>query len=215
MHGQQNSLTSNNCVLKGKSHTNVRLRKDAESKFNFSNLPTKEASMEEPSNKRLRDVSQILSILQKPRKEESMAAGYTDDKVTPTKRPKVSNAAVLELPEDDQPPKSLVPHDQSTENVDARESRENIDLDKPSDTMSSKEISSCSGSQVAKDMDNGNFDQLYSENTEVDAWCDGANASNMPSSAPSCGHVSDKKNLSQELTCVKEMDEYPSFDLGF
>lgn len=57
--------------------------------------------------------------------------------------------------------------------------------------------------------------QLYSENTEVDAWRDGANASNMPSSTPSCGHVSDKKNLSQELTCVKEMDEYPSFDLGF
>lgn len=67
-----------------------------------------------------------------------MAAGYTDDKVTPTKRPKVSNAPALELPEDDQPPKSLVPHDQSSENVDARESRENIDLDKPSDTMSSK-----------------------------------------------------------------------------
>lgn len=42
------------CIA-GKSHTNVRLRKDAESKFNFSNLPIKEASMEEPSNKRLRD----------------------------------------------------------------------------------------------------------------------------------------------------------------
>lgn len=57
--------------------------------------------------------------------------------------------------------------------------------------------------------------QLYSENKEVDARFDGANASNMPSSATTCGPFGDQMNHADEPTHAREMDEYPNFDLGF
>lgn len=68
--------------------------------------------------------------------ENSTAAGYADNKMTLTKEPLVSNAADLDL--DDQAPISSVPHDKTSENVDAEESRESKDIIRPSDIMSSK-----------------------------------------------------------------------------
>lgn len=79
-----------------------------------------------------------MSILKKPRTENSTAAGYADNKIALTKEPLVSNAANLDLRVENQASISSVPHDKSSENVDAGDSRESRDINRPSDIMSSK-----------------------------------------------------------------------------
>lgn len=67
-----------------------------------------------------------------------MPADSTDNNVTPEKGPLVSNAADLHFPEDDQASKLSVAHEKSSESVDARESRESIDIEKPLDITSTE-----------------------------------------------------------------------------
>ncbi|PON92871.1 hypothetical protein TorRG33x02_114690, partial [Trema orientale] len=205
MHEQQNSLTSNKYVLKGKPPSNACLRKSVEKDFNISSsIGKKESSRTAP----LRDAHQILSFLQKPRTQNGMPADSTNTNMTTKKGPLVSNAADLDFPEDDKAPKLSVAHEKSSESVDARESRESIDVERPVDIMPSEARSSGNGSQLVKGNNGNSHQQLNSNKMEVESrWCDGENASDMPSS--------DEKNHPEDhLTCAWEMDDCPSFDLG-
>lgn len=63
--------------------------------------------------------------------------GNTTIPVSPTKEPPVSDAVDLHFPEDG-PPSSSLAHQESSENVDAKESRENTVLERPPDVKSSQ-----------------------------------------------------------------------------
>ena len=83
-------------------------------------------------------VRQILSLLRKPKPKSTPAVGDTDNKMSPTKGPLVSNAADLVVSGDDQLPKLSAPHDQTSKIVDSGESTETKELDRPPETISSK-----------------------------------------------------------------------------
>ncbi|KAL5552426.1 hypothetical protein UlMin_002602 [Ulmus minor] len=200
---REQDCTFNSSIPKGKLHKNACSKKDAES------------SMAVPMNKPLRDANQILSILHKSRSQ--IAAGYKDNSTNRAKPPLVSDPVILDVPEDDQPPKPSFLHHQASENADDRDSKESIDLEKQHDLLSFKALSSGSDSQIAKATENGDSNQNCSDNSLADR--DGVNASNVPSSTShaSSGPVDDEKKSAEDLTCTSEMDEddRPSFDLGF
>lgn len=64
--------------------------------------------------------------------------GSTTRSVSPTKEPPVSDVVDLHFPEDDGPPSSSLAHQELSENVDAKESRENVVLKRPPEVASSK-----------------------------------------------------------------------------
>ncbi|KAH7513704.1 hypothetical protein FEM48_Zijuj11G0009300 [Ziziphus jujuba var. spinosa] len=210
MHRQQEHLAVNNIVLKGRPHTNSSSGKDVDLKILFSNANKTKANEKVPIDKPL--PSQILSILQKPRAQISMVEddtnGSTTRSVSPTKEPPVSDVVDLHFPEDDGPPSSSLAHQELSENVDAKESRENVVLKRPPEVASSKGKFYCNLFTLHHLV-------LYSDNMEADTSSDEVNASNRATSATCASYGDDDRKKSEELTCARETVEGPSFDLGF
>ncbi|XP_030501106.1 uncharacterized protein LOC115716449 isoform X1 [Cannabis sativa] len=219
MHRQQSSLAFNKSALKDKPSGNPCLRKATESDISFSaKIDSKESGSTATTNP-LRNARQILSFLQKPRIQNNVPVDNKN--TTPTKEPLLANAADMDFPEHNKTPELSVLHDQSSESVDAMESKEHMDLKKPFH-MSSEDfaaISSGDDSQLLNDNnDNGTSHlQLKTDKMDIDSkQCDEALCSDMPcSSTTSCGPIDAEKNCSVDnFTCAWDVNECPSFDLG-
>ncbi|KAK0587813.1 hypothetical protein LWI29_029299 [Acer saccharum] len=133
MHKQQNSLRAYKSVVKGKSQTGACSSKNADSTFNISS----EAKKSIPTDNRLRDASQILSILQRPMTVNSIDAGCTDKEL------EVSDAV----------------DDKSCKNLTVGRPNEDTETGNCPDLMSSAAKSASNGSQISKDYGIGNFNQ--------------------------------------------------------
>ncbi|KAF3448740.1 hypothetical protein FNV43_RR09453 [Rhamnella rubrinervis] len=207
---------------KGKPHNNYCLGKDADSNFIFPDVDKIKTSKLVSRDKPLRDVNQILSILQKSRVHISMAEGYSNNSMTkpasPSKEPSVSDD-MENFPENDQPQRSALTHHEPNEIADTTESRETMEIMRTPDLSSSKVASTGSDSPFDMGADTGNSYQLYSDNMEADARKrDEAYGSNIPTSPALASYGpndDDDRKSSVELTCAREIIEGPSFDLGF
>ncbi|KDP25263.1 hypothetical protein JCGZ_20419 [Jatropha curcas] len=139
-------------------------------------------------------IHQILSILQKPIAQKSVAVGCDDNNVNAP----VLSAEKLQVPDAEvdytrvcELPRVSVPNDGPSENND--------------NGASSKisAISTLSGGQFSGDGEAGNSDQSHLENAKAETkW--GSEASD-----------SDKKKSNEHLKSAMEIDEWPTFDLGF
>ncbi|KAK7832546.1 hypothetical protein CFP56_026339 [Quercus suber] len=194
-----------------------------------------------PTEKPLRDAHKILSFLQKPMAWGSNVVGNMDDcKIEPassTKGHQFSDVIVLDFPEDGEIVRaSLQCHEsnqnagvvESSQNLGMGESSKNISIGNSPDLMSWEgkkldlnefaAISSCNGSELSKGVNHGNSHQPCSDKVEADAkWCDGDFAFGKSSLTASASHglIDDVRKTSMQHTCTREIDDCPSFDLGF
>ncbi|XP_059444436.1 uncharacterized protein LOC132176289 isoform X2 [Corylus avellana] len=211
------------CVSpEGAPQNNACLEKDAVSKFSVSSVDEIKLSRRVPPNKPIRDAHQILSNLQKPMAQESNVADYMDNSTmemgSSIKEPQVADTVLLDFPEDIQPPRASLQHHESSENVGIWESSENIDIGNSPDLISCEAISSRNGSELSKDVDLDNSHQPCLDKVEAGPQrCDGAFPFGKSISTPCASYdpVDDVKKTSKEHTCTREIEEPPSFDLGF
>ncbi|XP_040986379.1 uncharacterized protein LOC121234499 [Juglans microcarpa x Juglans regia] len=215
------SAQGNNCNVvketrtlhgKGTLQNNACSEKEGDSNFRIFTVDETKLSRRVPTNKPLRDAHQILSILQKPTAQESIVAGYMDkSKMEMASSPKgtqVSDTVILDSPKDDQPPRVSLQHRESGESVSTRKSSENIDIGNSPGLMSSEAISS----ELSKGVDAGSSHQPGLVKIEADTqWRDGAFAESSSTTSP----IDNVRKTSTEYACTREIDEGPSFDLGF
>ncbi|XP_023900780.2 uncharacterized protein LOC112012631 [Quercus suber] len=209
----------------------LQTEKDSDSKFSISSLDEIKLSSRVPTEKPLRDAHKILSFLQKPMAWGSNVVGNMDDcKIEPassTKGHQFSDVIVLDFPEDGEIVRaSLQCHEsnqnagvvESSQNLGMGESSKNISIGNSPDLMSWEAISSCNGSELSKGVNHGNSHQPCSDKVEADAkWCDGDFAFGKSSLTASASHglIDDVRKTSMQHTCTREIDDCPSFDLGF
>ncbi|XP_043811286.1 uncharacterized protein LOC110626225 isoform X8 [Manihot esculenta] len=164
-------------------------------------------------------VHQILSILQKPLAQKSVVVGCTDNSMTTTvfsaKVIHISDAEV-DYPKDGKLPVISLPNDGPSETKDNGESTKFTDNEKCSNLMPSEDISISSGGQPSSDSVTGNFDQSHMDNTKADIKrCDVAFPSELSSGCASNVPTDGKKKSNVQLKSTREIDEWPTFDLGF
>ncbi|CAB4280204.1 unnamed protein product [Prunus armeniaca] len=203
----------------GKPHNKDYLRKASESNLSISSVEETRSSRAVHTNKPLRDANQILSILQRPMAQERIVSGHADNStarpIASTKESRVSDAIIVNFSEDARPSQ---PH----RSVESIEQSENMDIGNPPDPMSFKgksyqnSISSGSGSQVADGINMRNSDQFCPGHVKVDTRQHDTAYTSDKSSLSSCvSHdAADEKSSSEEPTC-EQIEECPSFDLGF
>ncbi|XP_050268934.1 uncharacterized protein LOC126713270 isoform X1 [Quercus robur] len=231
MHGQQDCHKDRKSIVKGALQINAHSEKDSDSKFSISSVDEIKLSSRVPTEKPLRDAHKILSFLQKPTAWGSNVVGNMDDcKIEPastTKGHQFSDVIVLDFPEDGEIVRaSLQCHEsnqnagvvESSQNLGMGESSKNIGIGNSPNLMSLEAISSCSGSELSKGVNHGNSHQPCSDKVEADAkWCDGDFAFGKSSLTASASHglIDDVRKTSMQHTCTREIDDCPSFDLGF
>ncbi|KAG6636533.1 uncharacterized protein LOC122281114 [Carya illinoinensis] len=217
------SAQGNNCNVvketrtlhgKGALQNNSCSEKEGDSNFRIFTVDETKLSRRGPTNKPLRDAHQILSVLHKPTAQESIVAGYMDkskmELAAPPKGTQVSDAVILDSPKDDRSLRASLQHRESGESVSTRKSSENIDIGNSPDLMSSEAISS----ELSKGVDPGNSHQPGLIKIEADTqWCDGAFA--FADSSSTASPIDNVRKTSTEYACTGEIDEGPSFDLGF
>ncbi|KAL0016046.1 hypothetical protein SO802_003115 [Lithocarpus litseifolius] len=206
----------------GAPQINAHSEKDSDSKFSISSVDEIKLSSRVPTEKPLRDAHKILSFLQKPTAWGSNVVGNMDDcKIEPassTKGHQFSDVIVLDFPEDGEIVRASLQCHESNQNAGVVESSENIGIGNSPDLMSWEAISSCNGSELSKGVNHGNSHQPCSDKVEADAkWCDGNFAFGKSSLTASASHglIDDVRKTSMRHTCTREIDECPSFDLGF
>ncbi|CAK7339653.1 unnamed protein product [Dovyalis caffra] len=180
---------SKNPLQDGRYQNTYFLREDANSRS---------VSIEERTNlcnakhKSLRDARQILSVLQKPVIQGSVAVQCVDKSI---------NAPILS--EHSELPRQSLPHEGPSQNMDVRGSI----------------ISALSGNQFPNDPEAaGISDQCHPANVEADTkCCDEASASSISSLVSSCTHGpnDDRRKTLDQLKSARKTDELPTFDLGF
>ncbi|KAG8661985.1 hypothetical protein MANES_01G049500v8 [Manihot esculenta] len=173
MHVNQNCLRVHESWAKAteKFQSNACSREDTDSRSKFAVERTK-VSNTAHTDKSLRGIHQILSILQKPLAQKSVVVGCTDNSMTTTvfsaKVIHISDAEV-DYPKDGKLPVISLPNDGPSETKDNGESTKFTDNEKCSNLMPSEDISISSGGQPSSDSVTGNFDQLKSTR-EIDEW---------------------------------------------
>ncbi|KAF2298023.1 hypothetical protein GH714_007048 [Hevea brasiliensis] len=187
---------------KGKFQSNACPREDVDSRSIFAVEGSKISNIA-PTDKSLRDIHQILSILQKPLAQKSVVVGCTDNNMTASvfsaKEIHISDSEV-DCPKDCQLPIISLPKDGPSKNKDNEGSI----------------ISISSGGQLANDSVTGNSDQSHLDNTKADTkGCDEAFASGFSSGCTSYVPTDDEKKSNEQLKSTRETDEWPTFDLGF
>ncbi|KAL6280633.1 hypothetical protein ACE6H2_017514 [Prunus campanulata] len=198
----------------GKAHNKDYLRKASESNLSISSVEETRSSRAVHTNKPLRDANQILSILQRPMAQERIVSGDADNStarpIASTKESQVSDAIIVNFSEDG---RTSQPH----RSVESIEQSENMDTGNPLDPMSFKAISSGSGRQVADGIDMRNSDQFCPGHVKVDTRQHDTAYTSDKSSLSSCvSHdaADEKRSSSEDPTC-EQIEECPSFDLGF
>ncbi|BFG32013.1 hypothetical protein CerSpe_182880 [Prunus speciosa] len=198
----------------GKPHNKDYLRKASESNLSISSVEETRSSRAVHTNKPLRDANQILSILQRPMAQERIVSGHADNStarpIASTKESQVSDAIIVNFSEDG---RTSQPH----RSVESIEQSENMDTGNPPDPMSFKAISSGSGRQVADGIDMRNSDQFCPGHVKADTRQHDTAYTSDKSSLSSCvSHdaADEKRSSSEEPTC-EQIEECPSFDLGF
>ncbi|KAK2664327.1 hypothetical protein Ddye_002901 [Dipteronia dyeriana] len=140
-----------------------------------------------PTNNPLRDASQILSILQRPMTENSIDVGCTDNSRTR----QLSSIKEVEVSD-------VVDH-KSCKNLTVGRPNEDTETGNCRDLLSSVAKSTCNGSQISKDYETGNFNQ-----SQLDV-----------KAGDKSNEEVDERKSSEKLNTAREMEEFPSFDLGF
>ncbi|XP_021672077.2 uncharacterized protein LOC110658664 isoform X2 [Hevea brasiliensis] len=202
----------------GKFQSNACPREDVDSRSIFAVEGSKISNIA-PTDKSLRDIHQILSILQKPLAQKSVVVGCTDNNMTASvfsaKEIHISDSEV-DCPKDCQLPIISLPKDGPSKNKDNEGSSKFTDIEKYTSLMPSKVISIPSGGQLANDSVTGNSDQSHLDNTKADTKrCDEAFASGFSSGCTSYVPTDDEKKSNEQLKSTRETDEWPTFDLGF
>ncbi|XP_043811276.1 uncharacterized protein LOC110626225 isoform X4 [Manihot esculenta] len=220
MHVNQNCLRVHESWAKAteKFQSNACSREDTDSRSKFAVERTK-VSNTAHTDKSLRGIHQILSILQKPLAQKSVVVGCTDNSMTTTvfsaKVIHISDAEV-DYPKDGKLPVISLPNDGPSETKDNGESTKFTDNEKCSNLMPSEDISISSGGQPSSDSVTGNFDQSHMDNTKADIKrCDVAFPSELSSGCASNVPTDGKKKSNVQLKSTREIDEWPTFDLGF
>ncbi|XP_020539670.1 uncharacterized protein LOC105646024 isoform X2 [Jatropha curcas] len=147
---------------KGTVQGNACLGKDADSSKIYTVDSTKISNIAS-TNKSLRDIHQILSILQKPIAQKSVAVGCDDNNVNAP----VLSAEKLQVPDAEvdytrvcELPRVSVPNDGPSENNDNGASSKISGTEKYTNIRQSKAISTLSGGQFSGDGEAGNSDQV-------------------------------------------------------
>ncbi|KAJ6907700.1 hypothetical protein NC651_018203 [Populus alba x Populus x berolinensis] len=157
-----------------------------------------------PTNKTIRNACQILSILQKPAVQGSVAVQCLDKSI---------NASTLS--EDSELSRQSFPHEGPSQNLDDGGSSKLVDVEISADLN----FSEGSGNQFPNDTEAaGKFEQCHPAKVEADTkCCDEAFASSISSLMGSCTHSpnDDKKKTLDQPKSARKMDEWPTFDLGF
>ncbi|XP_015574527.2 uncharacterized protein LOC8286255 isoform X2 [Ricinus communis] len=162
------------------------------------------------TNKSLRDIHHILSILQKPVAHGRVAMECTDKNMTAP----VSSAEGLQNPdtkihnpEDCQAP---LLDDGPSEHKDNRGSSESAGIEKYYNPTPNEEIATTGGGKLFCDSQIGTSDQSHPHNAEADIkQRDEAFASGFSSLAH------EHKKRTEQLKSAREIHEWPTFDLGF
>lgn len=188
-------------------YQNTYLREDANSRSISIEDRTKLCNAV-PTNKTLRNACQILSILQKPAVQGSVAVQCIDKSI---------NASTLS--EDSELSRQSFPHEGPSQNLDDGGSSKIVDIEISADLNFSEVLSTFSGNQFPNDTEAaGNFEQCHPAKVEADTkCCDEAFASSISSLMGSCTHCpnDDKKKTLDQPKSARKMDEWPTFDLGF
>ncbi|XP_021300031.1 uncharacterized protein LOC110428513 [Herrania umbratica] len=208
MHRVQNCLKTNKSFLKGKPQKNACSRGYADPSYSISNIDETKLSENVSANKPLRDAIQILSILQKPIMQDSIAMVSMDRNImNPVPKEPQSSDSTRNIPECSQPPRVPIANHGSGEKLDSRESTECINIQKFPD-LCPKAKSSCSGNKSSKNSEVGNSHETDSDNMESVVGC----------SSPiihGCQETVDITKNSVEVKISREAGECPSFKLGF
>ncbi|XP_062027286.1 uncharacterized protein LOC133743382 isoform X1 [Rosa rugosa] len=214
-------VSRNNPLCDGEENSQNKAcsKKALNSSFSISSVEETKPSRGVPTNKLLRDAHQILSFLQNPMAQESVAsrqANSTEKPVSSTKGSQVSDAIMVDISEDVRlaESQSSEPHNRSVENKEPGNIME----------IGIKAMSSGCGSQLAEGIDIKNSHQLHSDHVEADTARHNRECASDESRSSSCfSHdaADDEKIVSQEPSCARNQEnpsfelEFPSFDLGF
>ncbi|KAJ6678287.1 ZINC FINGER GRF-TYPE CONTAINING 1 [Salix viminalis] len=188
-------------------YQNTYLREDANSRSISIEDRTKFCNAV-PTNKTLRNACQILSILQKPAVQGSVAAQCIDKSI---------NASTLF--EDSELSRQSCPHEGPSQNLDVGGPSKIADTEISADLNFSKGLSTFSGNQYSNDTEAAeNCYQCHPTNVEADTkCCDEAFSSGISSLMGSCTHSpnDDRRKTLDQSKSARKMDIWPTFDLGF
>ncbi|KAK6246701.1 hypothetical protein SCA6_009791 [Theobroma cacao] len=208
MHRVQNCLKTNKSFLKGQPQKSACAREYADPSYSISNIDETKLSENVSANKPLRDAIQILSILQKPIMQDSIATVSMDRNImNPVPKEPQSSDSTRNIPECSQPQRVPIANHGSSEKLDKRESTECINIQK-FPHLYPKAKSSCSGSKSPKNSEVGNTHETDSDNLESAVGC----------SSPiihTCQETVDITKNSVEVKISREAGKCPSFKLGF
>ncbi|WCJ26548.1 hypothetical protein M5689_008356 [Euphorbia peplus] len=173
----------------------------------ISAADTTKISMTVPQNKSLRDVNEILSILQKPIAPRTVIPGCIERSVIPhvysAEGLQVSDAEV-DYPKERMLPKASIQDNAPTENNINGGSSKGMPT-----SLTSAQLSSAGGSENPDQEDHTKADTIR---------CNEAMLSGCSSSADASvrnGSTDDKMMSSEKHTNERKLNEWPSFDLGF
>ncbi|KAI4315551.1 hypothetical protein L6164_028348 [Bauhinia variegata] len=185
-HGRIGCLRANLSVAEDKHQSKASLRKDADSNPLFSGLYEIKSNRIVPPLRPLRDAHQILSILQNPMAPESNATGG-------------------------QPIRASAPSHKQCENRKLNESM------KFPNFMSSKAENGCGGVQLTR-----NIKVPHQPYSNMEAQTNMGEADSAFSVSSSGAHsycpmeaITGEGKKADMLSCTRETDECPSFNLGF
>ncbi|KAJ6740479.1 ZINC FINGER GRF-TYPE CONTAINING 1 [Salix purpurea] len=188
-------------------YQNTYLREDANSRSISIEDRTKFCNAV-PTNKTLRNACQILSILQKPAVQGSVAVQCIDKSI---------NASTLF--EDSELSRQSCPHEGPSQNLDVGGPSKIADTEISADLNFSEGLSTFSGNQYSNDTEAAeNCYQCHPTNVEADTkCCDEAFSSSISSLMGSCTHSpnDDRRKSLDQSKSGRKMDIWPTFDLGF
>uniref|UniRef100_A0A2P2LLD3 5'-3' DNA helicase ZGRF1-like N-terminal domain-containing protein n=3 Tax=Rhizophora mucronata TaxID=61149 RepID=A0A2P2LLD3_RHIMU len=207
LYGDQNNLTNNKPVMEGMGQSNAGLTRDTDSSSTSSANRTK-LCQTVPSNKHLRDAQQILAILQKAKAPDYVVPGCDDMTAhsSSVKRLQVSDAD-LDMSESSQLLGESFPNQGPAEGGDITGSSE----------TGFEVLSTSMCSQLQNNSETGNSDQSQLNNMEATTTTKQfSSARSSSAGAQALYSLDDKKGENfQQLNHGEEMDECPTFDLGF
>lgn len=222
----QNCYKTNKSFLKGKPQKIPSSKVNGDRSFSIPCIDETKLSQDIAANKPLRDATEILSILQKPMMQDTVATQSIDkniDHPVPFVKEPENSDCTRNILESNQLTRISITHYGSSGKLDNFQSSECIEIQESPDLYSkgldSVAKSSGSGNKSSKKTEVEKSHQPHSQNLEAcTKWCNEAAVPVLGSSsktAQTCHEMVDLSEDCAELKMSREAGRCPSFDLGF